>query len=378
MFYKKLENGKYRYFEKFFDKNLNKWRQVTITMNSKSRVSQSEARLRLAGKINLILNSKKTDEDTKKLLSIQQVFEEWQKIRSEELKPSSLHIEKMAFRKFLREFGANKLEDVSSPKIQSFLLNSGLAPVSRSLRKSQFNLFFTYAKNIGYIKENPVDYIVLPKEKKTLGDIKRKQNKFLNRMEMRKILEENKNQEKDCRKLLLYEFLFLTGLRIGEAQALRWVDINFEEKSLSVRHTLNHQGSPEWKRQLLSPKTIHSYRTIILNNRCMEILDYFHSNLADTSFVFVSRRGLTYCHTNLAKHFKKVCSVLGNETEERKYTLHMLRHSHISLLIELGIPIKTIMERVGHSNEQMILQIYSHVTKKMEEDLADKLNDFTI
>ena len=54
MFYKKLESGKYRFFEKFFDEHLKKWRQVTVTMNSKSRVSQSEARDRLSQKIDLI------------------------------------------------------------------------------------------------------------------------------------------------------------------------------------------------------------------------------------------------------------------------------------------------------------------------------------
>lgn len=52
MFFKKLENGKYRYYEKFFDETLKKWRQVSVTMNSKSRVSQSEAKLRLVEKIN--------------------------------------------------------------------------------------------------------------------------------------------------------------------------------------------------------------------------------------------------------------------------------------------------------------------------------------
>lgn len=52
MFFKKLENGKYRYYEKFLDETLKKWRQVSVTMNSKSRVSQSEAKLRLVEKIN--------------------------------------------------------------------------------------------------------------------------------------------------------------------------------------------------------------------------------------------------------------------------------------------------------------------------------------
>lgn len=54
MFYKKLESGKYRFFEKFYDKKAKKWRQVTVTLNSKSRLSHSEARTRLNEKIEKI------------------------------------------------------------------------------------------------------------------------------------------------------------------------------------------------------------------------------------------------------------------------------------------------------------------------------------
>lgn len=61
MFYKKLSSGKYRYFEKYFDENQGKWRQVTVTMHSKSRASQSEAKNRLSQKI-----EKKLKKDRKK------------------------------------------------------------------------------------------------------------------------------------------------------------------------------------------------------------------------------------------------------------------------------------------------------------------------
>lgn len=60
-----------------------------------------------------------------------------------------------------------------------------------------------------------------------------------------------------------------------------------------------------------------------------------------------------------------------------QYNLHMLRHSHISLLVEMNVPIKAIMERVGHSDEKMILQVYSHMTPTMHENLLMKLNDFS-
>lgn len=377
MFYKKLESGKYRFFEKFFDEHLKKWRQVTVTMNSKSRVSQSEARDRLSQKIDLIQSTADfAEEETN--LTIQEVFDDWQKIRKEELKPSTFHVGKMAFNTFLKRFGEMDIKEINPTQIQSFLFNSQLSPSTRRLRKNSFNLLFTYAKNVGYIEVNPIERVVLPKEKNTIEELKKKQNKFLNLEEMRIILEKNKPIEKDIRKLLIYEFLFLTGLRIGEVQALRWEDVDFEKKTLAVTHTLNHQGTSEKSRQLLSPKTINSYRAISINDRCLEILNYFYSHLTDESFIFVNKHGDTYCYSILARHFKKACQVLGEETSQRKYTLHMLRHSHISLLIEMGIPIKTIMERVGHSNEQMILQIYSHVTKKMEEDLANKLKDFSV
>jgi integrase len=53
----------------------------------------------------------------------------------------------------------------------------------------------------------------------------------------------------------------------------------------------------------------------------------------------------------------------------------MLRHSHISLLTELGVPIKVIMERVGHKDEKTTIQIYMHVTRKMRDDVSDMLDN---
>ncbi|TVW70895.1 tyrosine-type recombinase/integrase, partial [Streptococcus pneumoniae] len=52
----------------------------------------------------------------------------------------------------------------------------------------------------------------------------------------------------------------------------------------------------------------------------------------------------------------------------------ILRHSHISFLAESGLPIKSIMDRVGHSNAKMTLEIYSHTTEDMEDKLVNKLD----
>ena len=122
MFYKKLSSGKYRYFEKYFDKNQGKWRQVTVTMNSKSRTSQAEAKNRLSQKIEKKLKERLEEKETfkeKQELTVQEVFNEWRIIRDEELKLSSISVEKNAFKKFLREFGTEKISKLLVCKFKS-------------------------------------------------------------------------------------------------------------------------------------------------------------------------------------------------------------------------------------------------------------------
>ncbi len=375
MFYKKLSSGKYRFYEKYFDENQGKWRQVTVTMNSKSRASQSEAKNRLSRKIEFKLKEKERIETSlkeKQELTIQEVFNEWRLIRDEELKLSSISVEKNAFKKFLREFGTEKVSKVQGMQIQQFILKQNLAPTTRILRKTYYNLLFSYAKKVGYINDNPMDNVVLPRKKLSYEQIMKKQSKFLERREIREVLNYLYKKRLHFRKALIYEFLFLTGLRTGELLALRWEDFNRGKQSIQVKHTLNTHGVPASERQLLSPKTGHSYRSVSLNDRALEIIKTLAEDCKDEEFIFVGNQGQTIDRNTLSVVFKKACTqVLG----EGHYTLHMLRHSHISLLVEMNVPIKAIMERVGHSNEKMILQVYSHVTKNMQESLLLKMNE---
>ncbi|MFD1902518.1 tyrosine-type recombinase/integrase [Enterococcus termitis] len=62
---------------------------------------------------------------------------------------------------------------------------------------------------------------------------------------------------------------------------------------------------------------------------------------------------------------------------DKKVSSHMLRHSHISLLTELGIPLKAIMDRVEYDSKTT-LKIYTHTTKNMQSHLIDKLSEIEI
>ena len=65
---------------------------------------------------------------------------------------------------------------------------------------------------------------------------------------------------------------------------------------------------------------------------------------------------------------------LGKNAIKKKMSSHIFRHSHISLLAELNIPVKAIMERVGHADMETTMKIYTHVTKKTKASIVEKLN----
>nr|WP_263595698.1 tyrosine-type recombinase/integrase [Streptococcus pneumoniae] len=72
-------------------------------------------------------------------------------------------------------------------------------------------------------------------------------------------------------------------------------------------------------------------------------------------------------HTDIKKIWK-------TGQNRKNLSSHIFRHSHISFLAESGLPIKSIMDRVGHSNAKMTLEIYSHTTEDMEDKLVNKLD----
>ena len=73
--------------------------------------------------------------------------------------------------------------------------------------------------------------------------------------------------------------------------------------------------------------------------------------------------------------FNTNISTLSYNLKKVKLSTHMFRHTHVALLVEAGVPIKVISERLGHSKIDTTLDIYTHVTENMKLDLRTKLNN---
>lgn len=208
------------------------------------------------------------------------------------------------------------------------------------------------------------------------SDIAKKQNKFLDAVELKETLMQL--SKIDSRISLLFEFVSLTGLRIGELLALRYSDYDKENATININGTIqyNYKNSSEIKRG--TPKNIYSVRDISLSDRAVSILDsimlenkrrsLWFEGYIDHGYIFTSSRGNPYDIQFLNRRLK------GVHIEGKHLTTHIFRHTHISMLAELGVPLKTIMQRVGHNDPNTTLSIYTHVTKSMHDDVINKLN----
>lgn len=208
------------------------------------------------------------------------------------------------------------------------------------------------------------------------SDIAKKQNKFLDAVELKETLIQL--SKIDSRISLLFEFVSLTGLRIGELLALRYSDYDKENATININGTIqyDYKNSSEIKRG--TPKNIYSVRDISLSDRAVSILDsimlenkrrtLWFEGYIDHGYIFTSSRGNPYDIQFLNRRLK------GVHIEGKHLTTHIFRHTHISMLAELGVPLKTIMQRVGHNDPNTTLSIYTHVTKSMHDDVINKLN----
>lgn len=208
------------------------------------------------------------------------------------------------------------------------------------------------------------------------SDIAKKQNKFLDAVELKETLMQL--SKIDSRISLLFEFVSLTGLRIGELLALRYSDYDKENATININGTIqyDYKNSSEIKRG--TPKNIYSVRDISLSDRAVSILDsimlenkrrsLWFEGYIDHGYIFTSSRGNPYDIQFLNRRLK------GVHIEGKHLTTHIFRHTHISMLAELGVPLKTIMQRVGHNDPNTTLSIYTHVTKSMHDDVIKKLN----
>lgn len=178
----------------------------------------------------------------------------------------------------------------------------------------------------------------------------------------------------------LFSLLIASGMRPSEALGLKWSDVDFENKRITVNRTLTRYNKGGWK--LEEPKTAKSRRTIPLPPSTMADLKEHSRNQAEyilsrekgeynkQNFVFAANNGEPLSTNNiLNRHFKPLLKSAGLPD----IRLYDLRHTCATLLLSAGENPKVVSERLGHSTITLTLDTYSHVLPDMQQRAADKL-----
>lgn len=166
----------------------------------------------------------------------------------------------------------------------------------------------------------------------------------------------------------LFALLIGTGLRPGEAVALRWNDFDAMAKSISVNRSVSFtKEGPRFH----PPKSRRSRRTVALPDHLVGLL-LEHRDQDGEALMFPGKAGGPLDIRTLAsKHFKAILRRAGLSD---RFRLYDLRHAHATLLLLAGVHPKVVSERLGHASVMLTLDTYSHVLPGMQEESARKLN----
>jgi len=184
----------------------------------------------------------------------------------------------------------------------------------------------------------------------------------------------------------LFYLLLHTGLRRGEALALKWKNIDMGMASLGVQAYLSvtlSLGKVAGKTYVREPKTSSGKRrvalppslTLVLQQHRLRQQEFFAllgKTLTDEDYVFCHPDGAPLDPSTVSHSFAHTLRKAGLPP----MPLHGLRHSHATLLLQAGTHPRVVMERLGHSSIRVTLDTYSHVVGGLQETAAQRFDDF--
>lgn len=168
----------------------------------------------------------------------------------------------------------------------------------------------------------------------------------------------------------LFTFLACTGMRLGEALALQWSEVDKDYKAVHLSETLVELKGKILGRDEL--KTDHSKRRVSLDEFGAKVLvqqraRLLKDGLASSIWVFPNTLGKPQCTSEARKQFLKAIRASGIP----RIRIHDLRHTHATLLLKNDLHPKIVQSRLGHSSITVTLDLYSHVSPSMDQLAAD-------
>jgi len=313
-------------------------------------------------------------------LTLQEYLREWMKTYVEpNLSPTTVDGYRVNIEKhIIPSIGHIKLQTLTPLHLQRFYkdkLNSGrldgkggLNPktviyIHRNIREA-----LDHALRMQLVPRNVADLVTLPKTKQYKAAVY--DEKQL--LHLREVAKQNEDME------LPVNLAAVLGLRRGELLGLKWQNVNFESRSITICDNL----VPTSKGTLTkAPKSENSKRTVDIPEGLVPILKKHKVRQAENKLAL----GPAYCDEGFVccqkdgkhwdpKYFSRKFAAFLKRHNLPHIRLHDLRHSNATLMLKYGVAAKVASQRLGHSSIGITLDLYSHVMSDMQKDAADKID----
>ena len=210
----------------------------------------------------------------------------------------------------------------------------------------------------GLIRTNPAEGCKLPPKKA-------REMQVLARDELQRFLIQAKAEG-------YYELFLLdlaTGLRRGELLALRWEDLDVQNRTLSINKSVARQDG---KLVISTPKTPNSIRTVLLPTDTVKLLVEEHEKHPANPYLFPSpRTGETWDPDGFRRLHDRIIKEIGAE----HVRFHDMRHTFATLSLKSGVDVRTLSETLGHFSAGFTLSTYVHSTPGMKQSAADAIGN---
>lgn len=230
----------------------------------------------------------------------------------------------------------------------------GYSPTYLKTINCQLAAIFNYAIRYYNLQGNPC------RKAGAIGRSKGEPKNFWMQDEFNKFLKTVEDKP-DAR--LAFLTLYWTGMRIGELLALTYYDINLEEKTISINKSYQRLKG---KDVITQPKTPKSIRVITMPDFLVEEFREYYSHLYG-----IMKNERLFCFTKWYMEHNLVNGI--KKSGVKRIRLHDLRHSHASMLVDMGVAPLEIAERLGHEKVETTLNTYSHLYPSTQSRLAGLL-----
>lgn len=271
-------------------------------------------------------------------------------------------------RHIMPTLGNMKVDKITASDIQMLINRLSKYYVNYTAVRSVIRKVLQQGVLLGLIGYNPARDIILPRKQPNA----KKKVKFIDPSDLKSFLEHLETSQHKRYNLyfdaVLYQLLLSTGLRIGEACALEWGDIDLENGTIAINKTYNKN-----LKFLSTAKTQSGNRVISVDKKTLRSLKLYQMRQRQLFNEVGARVSEVVFATPTRKYFNASVrqSALDTRCKEagiERFTFHAFRHTHASLLLNAGISYKELQYRLGHANISMTLDTYGHLSKDKEKE----------